>query len=146
MLEERSLCERVFVPDWQRCVETERNARRAKKSREGQTNPKMETPRRKDLATIATRLDTLLVIVQRRKSQTIRMISGGRDLHCLTCTDDQSQWIMMLADIDHDCESSGDVESLVDSGAACHAWPAQREAWFVTRRDILDRDTVRTSL
>ena len=31
----------------------------------------------------------------------------------------------MLAEIDHDCELSGDVESLVDSGAACHAWPCK---------------------
>ena len=51
--------------------------------------------------------------------------SGGRDLHCLTCTDVQSQWIVMLAEIDHDGESSGDVESLVDPGAACHAWPCK---------------------
>ena len=48
--------------------------------------------------------------------------SGGRDLHCTTCTDDQSQWIMMLADIYHDYESSGDVEYLVDSGVGCHVW------------------------
>ena len=32
---------------------------------------------------------------------------------------------MMLAEIDHDCETSGDVESLVDSGVACHAWPCK---------------------
>ena len=49
--------------------------------------------------------------------------SGGLDLHCLKYSDDQSQWIMMLAEFDHDCESSGDVEFLVDSGAACRAWP-----------------------
>ena len=46
---------------------------KSEKVKERATNPKMEAPRREDLATIATRLDTLLVIVQRRKSQTFQI-------------------------------------------------------------------------
>ena len=109
--------------------QTDKGGGKGKKGEKGEkvkgrtANPKMETPRREDLATTATRLDTLLAIVQRRKESNKSNSSGGRDLHCLTCTDVQSQWVMMLAEIDHDCESSGDVESLVDPGAACHAWP-----------------------
>ena len=62
---------------------------------------------------------------RKKKASTHSNSSGGFDVHCLTYTDDQSQWIMMLAEIDHVCESSGDVELLVDSGAACRAWPCK---------------------
>ena len=54
-------------------VEKERKARRAREVKQRAPHPKMETPRRKDLATIATRLDALPVIVERRKRQTIRI-------------------------------------------------------------------------
>ena len=54
-------------------VEKERKARRAREVKQRAPHPKMETPKRKDLVTIATRLDTLLVLVQRRKSQSIRV-------------------------------------------------------------------------
>ena len=49
--------------------------------------------------------------------------SGGGGVNCLTYTDDQSQWIMMLAEVGQNQEQSNNIEFLVDSGAACHAWP-----------------------
>ena len=49
--------------------------------------------------------------------------SGGGDVHCLTYTDDQSHWIMMLAEVGQSRDQSNNIECLVDSGAACHAWP-----------------------
>ena len=58
-------------PAW--VVEKERKARRAREVKQRAPHPKMETPKRKDPVTIATRLDTLLVLVQRRKSQSIRI-------------------------------------------------------------------------
>ena len=42
--------------------------------------------------------------------------SGGSDVHCLTYTDDQSQWIMMLAEFSQIREQSNNIEFLVDSG------------------------------
>ena len=48
---------------------------------------------------------------------------GGGGVHCLTYTDDQSHWIMMLAEVGQNQEKSNNIEFLVDSGAACHAWP-----------------------
>ena len=49
--------------------------------------------------------------------------SGGGGVHCLTYTDDQSHWIMVLAEVGQNQEQSNNIEFLVDSGAACHAWP-----------------------
>ena len=46
-------------------------------------------------------------------------------MHCLTYTDDQFQWIMMLAEVGQIREQSNNIEFLVDSGAACHAWPCK---------------------
>ena len=51
--------------------------------------------------------------------------SSGCDVHCLTYTFDQSHWIMMLAEVGHSQEQSNNIEFLVDSGAACHAWPCK---------------------
>ena len=46
-------------------------------------------------------------------------------MHCLTYTDDQSHWIMMLAEVGQSREQSNSIEFLADSGAACHAWPCK---------------------
>ena len=51
--------------------------------------------------------------------------SGGGDVHCLTYTDDQSHWIMMLAEVGQNQEQSNNIEFLVDFGSACHAWPCK---------------------
>ena len=51
--------------------------------------------------------------------------SCGGDVQCLTYTDDQSHWIMMLAQVGQIREQSNNIEFLVDSGAACHAWPCK---------------------
>ena len=40
----------------------------------------------------------------------------------LTYRDDQSQWIMMLAEVGQNQEQTDNIEFLVNSGAACHAW------------------------
>ena len=44
--------------------------------------------------------------------------SDGGGVHCLTYTDDQSHWIMMLVGIGHSREQSNNIELLVDFGAA----------------------------
>ena len=46
-------------------------------------------------------------------------------MHCLTYTDDKCQWIMMLTEVSQSGEQSNNIEFLVDSGAACHAWPCK---------------------
>ena len=43
-------------------------------------------------------------------------------MHCKTYTDDQSQWMMMLAEDGQIREQSSNIELLVGSGAACHVW------------------------
>ena len=59
-------------------------------------------------------------------------------MQCLTYTDDQFQWIMMLAEVGQIREQSSNIEMLVDSGAACHALPCKvkpgspREVRFLT--------------
>ena len=54
--------------------------------------------------------------------------SGGGGVHCLMYTDDQSHWIMMLAEVGQNQEQSNNIELLVDSGAACHAWPCKTKS------------------
>ena len=46
--------------------------------------------------------------------------SGGGDLHCLTYTDEQFQWITMLEKVGAVVEQSNITELLMDSGAASH--------------------------
>ena len=46
-------------------------------------------------------------------------------MYCLTYTDDQSQWTMMIAEVGHIREQLSNIKWLVDSGAACLAWPCK---------------------
>ena len=43
------------------------------------------------------------------------MVEGG--VHCLSYTDEQFQWIMMVAEVGLIHEQSSNIECLVDSGA-----------------------------
>ena len=61
----------------------------------------------------------------KKKEQNNPSSSGGGNMHCLTHTDEQLNWIMMLAEVGQTWEQSSNVEFLVDSGAACHAWPCK---------------------
>ena len=53
---------------------------------------------------------------------------GGSGVHCLTYTDGQSHWIMMLAEVGHNQEQSNNIGFLVDSGAASHACPCKTKS------------------
>ena len=54
--------------------------------------------------------------------------SGGGDLHCLTYTDEQFQWITMLEKVGAVVEQSNITELLMDSGAASHVKPCRMTA------------------
>ena len=56
----------------------------------------------------------------KKKESSTTGFSGGGDLHCLTCIDDKSQGIMMLAQVGPVVERLNNIEFLVDSGAAYH--------------------------
>ena len=58
-----------------------------------------------------------------KKKESSNASSSG--VQCLTYTKEQSHWIMMLADVGQSQEQSNNIEFLVDSGAACHAWPCK---------------------
>ena len=62
-------------------------------------------------------------------------------MHCLTCTDDQFHWVMMLAEVGQIREQSSNIDLLVDSGVACHVWPC-KETWFISGRDVSDSTEV----
>ena len=94
-----------------------RRARKAGKAKGKAQNPRMVTPSRKVLAITVARSVTLHVNVRRRSKQCKKWCTF------LTYTDDQSQWIMMLAEVGQNQEQSNNIELLVDSGVACHAWP-----------------------
>ena len=64
--------------------------------------------------------------------------SGGGDVHCLTYTNDQSHWIMMLARDGRIWEQSNNIKFLVDSVATCHAWPCKAKPASLPRREIFD--------
>ena len=61
----------------------------------------------------------------KKKDTNNASLSGGGDVYCLTYTDDQSQWTMMLAEVGHIREQLSNIKWLVDSGAACLAWPCK---------------------
>ena len=50
---------------------------------------------------------------------------GGVDVHCLTYTDDQSQWIMMFAEVGQIRGQSSNIEFFVDPCVS-----VQSETWF----------------
>ena len=78
--------------------------KKARKAKSKAQNPRMGTPSRKVLAVTVARSVTLHVNVRGRKKQAMASSSG---VHCLTYTDDQSHWIMMLAE---GLSESGTVE------------------------------------
>ena len=108
VLEEWSLCERLLVPSQKKEVARARMARKARNGKARAPNPRMATPRRK-------------------KETNNASSSGGGDVLCMTYTDDQFQWIMMLPEVGQICEQTSNMRFLVDSGAACHARPLQGE-------------------
>ena len=96
-----------------------RKVRRARKTRKD-SEPKTLTTRREELATIAK----WLVILRRTEPHNARY-GGGGDLHCLTYTDDQFQWITMREKVGPVVEQSNITELLLDSGAACRVLPCR---------------------
>ena len=59
---------------------------------------------------------------------------GGGDLHCLTYSDDQFQWITMPEKVGLVVELSNIAELLMHSGAASHVRPCRMTAVFFKRR------------
>ena len=91
---------------------SKRQPRKARKAKEKAQNTRMVTPSRKMHAITVARLVTLHVNVRRKKASNASS-SGGGGVHCLTYTDDQSNWIMMLAEVGQNQEQSNNMEFLV---------------------------------
>ena len=64
----------------------------------------------------------------KKKESSTTSFTGGGDLHCLTCTDDQPKGIMMPAQVGPVVERLNNIEFLVDSGAVCHVRPCRTTA------------------
>ena len=64
---------------------------------------------------------------RKRESHNASYIGGG-DLHCLTYTDDQSQWITMLEKVGPVVEQSNMTELWMESGAASLVGPCRMTA------------------
>ena len=117
-----------------RGVGKERRARKARKDKGKARNPRKPTTRRKNACHNCNEVGQFARNCRKKKESNNASSSCGGDLHCLTYTDDQSQWIMMLAQVGLVVERSNDIEFLVYSGTACHAWPC----WTTAGRQLDD--------
>ena len=105
--------------------------KKGKKGKKGQgkgTKPKEADNKKKGACHNCNEVGHFARHWRKKKESNNASSSAGGDVHCLTYTDDQSQWIMMLAQVGQVVERSNDGEFLVDSGAACHAWPCRTTA------------------
>ena len=64
--------------------------------------------------------------------------SGGGGVHCLTYTDDQSHWIMMLAEVGQNQEQSNNIEFFGGFWSCMPCVAVQNKTWFNPWRDIFD--------
>ena len=101
-------------------VGTQRRARKARKDKGKGTKPKEADNKKKG----ACHHCNEVVHFARNCRKKEESNSARSDLYCLTYTDDQSLWILMLmlAQVGLVVERSNDIEFLVDSGTACHSW------------------------
>ena len=102
-----------------------------KKGKEGQgksTKPKDGDAKQKGACHIFGEVGHFARECHKKKEASNGSPSGGGGVHCLTFTDDQSHWIVMLAEVRQNQEQSINNELLVDSGAACHAWPCKTKS------------------
>ena len=125
MREEGSLREGLLASErqqreWERKERQERQER-PRKAKGKTQNPRMVTPDRK----VCSEVGHFARECPKKKEASNASSSGGGDVHCLTYTDDQSHWIMMLAEVGQNQEQSNNIEFLVDFGSACHAWPCK---------------------
>ena len=128
MLEERTFSERRRVPSQQR--EWER--------KEGQERSKNGDTKKKGACHNCNKVGHFAPECPKKKETNNASSSGGSDVHCLTYTDDQSQWIIMLPEVGHIREQSDNTKFLVDSGGGMPSVAVQGETWFFSGRDVFD--------
>ena len=118
-----------FAKDcWYQTNKASGKGKKGKKGKKGQgkgTKPKDGDTKKKGACHKCNEVGHFARECPKKKESNNASSSGGGDVHCVTYTDVQSQWIMMLAEVGKIREQSNNIEFLVDCGAACHAWPCK---------------------
>ena len=103
VLKERTLCESLLVSNRQREWERKERPRERHKPKDGDTKKRGACHNCNEFGHFARECPE-------KKESNNASSSGGGDVHCLTYTDDLSQWIMMLAEIGQIREQSKNIE------------------------------------
>ena len=124
MREERPFCKRLLVPS----NKGSGKGKKGKKGKRGQgkgTKSKDADGRRKGPCHNSNEVGHFVRDCPKKKESNNASSSGGGNVHCLRYTVDQSQWVMMLAQVGGVVEQSDNIEFWVESGAARHARPCR---------------------
>ena len=116
---------------WYQANKGSGKGKKGKKGKKGQgtgTNPKEADNKKKEACHNCDEVGHFARNCPKKKELNNASSSGGGDMHCLTYTDDQSQWIMTLAQVGPVVERSNDIGFLMGSGVACDAWPCKTTA------------------